>query len=86
MAGRAGQRRLKTILKELGIGLSERQDFEYRSEIARKLTARCSNCYQRLPGEVGCSVMSPGWNWITPNFGPFCDDCMREAKAGCGGD
>lgn len=49
-----------------------------RAEIAQLLSGRCNNCYDRLPGPVGCSVHSPGWNWITPNFGPFCDDCAKE--------
>jgi len=52
--------------------------FQDRSEIAQRLTGRCNNCYERLPGAIGCSVHSPGWNWATPNFGPFCDDCWAE--------
>jgi hypothetical protein len=54
---------------------------ETRQQIAMLLTGRCNNCYSRLPGEVGCSVHSPGWHWLTPNFGPFCDDCWTEATA-----
>jgi hypothetical protein len=53
-----------------------------RSNIAQLLTRRCNNCYGLLPGEVGCSVHSPGWNWVTPNFGPFCDDCFKEVSHG----
>lgn len=51
-----------------------------RSRIAHLLTGRCNNCYDSLPGAVGCSVHSPGWNWVTPNFGPFCDECIKEVK------
>lgn len=51
-----------------------------REEIARLLTHRCNNCYRELPGPVGCNVHSPGWNWVTPNFGPFCDDCIKEVR------
>ncbi len=53
-------------------------DEPVRARIAGLLTGRCNNCYRRLPGEVGCSVKSPGWNWVTENFGPFCDDCFKE--------
>lgn len=51
---------------------------EVRSDIARLLTGRCNNCYSRLPGPVGCNVHSEGWHWLTPNFGPFCDECWKE--------
>lgn len=51
-------------------------DMDARSGIARQLTRRCNNCYRKLPGEVGCSVNRPGWNWATPNLGPFCDSCF----------
>ena len=53
---------------------------DVRSHIAHLLTGRCNNCYDSLPGAVGCSVHSPGWNWVTPNFGPFCDECFKEVK------
>lgn len=57
-------------------------DVDVRSDVARLLTHRCNNCYSELPGAVGCSVHSPGWNWVTPNFGPFCDECFKEVSAG----
>lgn len=57
----------------------ERED--PRFEIARLLTGRCTNCFVTLPGAVGCSVRSAGWNWISSNLGPFCDECMRESSA-----
>ena len=53
-------------------------DYEERAEIAKLLTHRCNNCYQRLPGGIGCNVNSEGWNWATENFGPFCDGCWNE--------
>ncbi len=53
-------------------------DLDIRSQIAQLLTARCNNCYRRLPGVVGCDVHSRGWHWLTENFGPFCDDCFVE--------
>lgn len=49
-----------------------------RLRIAHLLTGRCNNCYDKLPGAVGCSVHSPGWNWVTGDFGPFCDECIKE--------
>lgn len=48
-----------------------------RAEIAKLLARRCNNCYRELPGY---NVSGPGWNWLTPNFGPFCDDCYKEIK------
>lgn len=53
------------------------ENADIRSRIAGMLTGRCNNCYDRLPGPVGCSVHSPGWNWATPNLGPFCDECYK---------
>ena len=61
--------------------MTPRQDLAVRSDIAQLLTGRCNNCYSRLPGPVGCSVHSKGWNWVTPNFGPFCDDCYKELES-----
>ncbi len=55
-----------------------KHELETRQKIARLLTHRCNNCYRRLPGAVGCSVHSKGWNWLTDDFGPFCDDCIKE--------
>lgn len=46
-----------------------------REEIAKLLARRCNNCYEELPGY---NVRAPGWNWITPNVGPFCNDCWKE--------
>lgn len=51
-----------------------------RTKVAELLTGRCINCYDRLPGALGCSVKSPGWNWLTENFGPICDECLKEVK------
>lgn len=48
-----------------------------RREIAGLLTSRCINCYSKLQGY---NVRAPGWNWVTPNVGPFCDDCFKEIK------
>ena len=59
-----------------------RTEMEIRSDIAKQVSSRCINCFSQLPGEVGCSVHSPGWNWVTPNFGPICDDCIKEIKKG----
>lgn len=42
------------------------------------ISGRCINCYHLLPGPVGCSVKSYGWNWITKNLGPFCNSCFKE--------
>lgn len=55
-------------------------DDEIRSSVARLLVNRCNNCYRKLPGQEFGSVTQPGHNWVTPNFGPFCDDCFRELK------
>ena len=63
----------------LFVSVTENDDAT-RSKIAESLAHRCNNCYARLPGNVGCSVHSPGWNWVTSNFGPFCDDCFKESK------
>lgn len=53
-----------------------------RQEIARLVTSRCCNCYDILPGY---NVHGKGWNWLTPNFGPFCDKCFKQVhtKAMC---
>lgn len=51
-----------------------------RTEVTKLLVGWCNNCYRCLPGPVGCSVFSPGWNWVTPNLGPFCDSCFKEVK------
>jgi len=48
-----------------------------RVEIAKLLTGRCNNCYRELPGY---QVHGEGWNWATPNFGPFCDECWEDLK------
>ena len=54
-------------------------DSKTREQIARLLTGRCNNCYRRLPGDTGCDVVkTPGWNWHTPNFGPFCNHCYAQ--------
>ena len=62
--------------------MSRRKDIEIRSEIAQLLNHRCNNCYCWLPGNIGCDVESPGWNWVTVNFGPFCDECIKELVKG----
>ena len=61
-------------------------DMNVRDSVAKLLTGRCNNCYRTLPGEVGCSVHSPGWNWVTENFGPFCDECIKEVPSDKGDD
>ena len=48
---------------------------EQCSEIARLLTSRCNNCYNKLPGY---DVHGAGWHWITSDVGPYCDDCWKE--------
>jgi len=50
---------------------SPQPEQDKRSEIARLLTGRCNNCYYAWPEVIG-------GNWLTPNFGPFCDACVRE--------
>lgn len=51
------------------------KDIEVHFQIAARLARRCSNCYQELPGY---QVKASGWNWLTPNFGPVCDECFAE--------
>jgi hypothetical protein len=50
-------------------------DGDARTRIAMLLMRRCSNCYRELPGY---NVHGRGWNWLTPNVGPFCDECWAE--------
>jgi hypothetical protein len=61
-----------------------------RTQIAQLMTRRCSNCYSELPGFVVSA-----WRWLTPNVGPFCEDCWKEitpvvlapeARCTCEGD
>lgn len=59
--------------------MTEAMEREIRTSIAVSLTGRCNNCYSKLPGY---QVHGPGWNWITPNFGPFCNECLKETQKG----
>lgn len=51
-------------------------DMPHRQAVAEMLTRRCNNCYSQLHG---WDVLGAGWNWFTPNFGPFCDECFKQA-------
>lgn len=53
-------------------------DMDVRTQIAGLLVRRCSNCYHELPGY---NVRAAGWNWFTPNLGPFCNDCFNEVES-----
>jgi hypothetical protein len=48
-----------------------------RTEIAKLCVRRCMNCYNELPGY---QVRGPGWNWLTNDVGPLCDECYAEVK------
>lgn len=52
---------------------------ETRCRIGSLLATRCNNCYRKLQGY---DVHGRGWNWITPNFGPFCDECFKDVRDG----
>lgn len=60
--------------------MADDQETLDRQTIARSLVHRCTNCYRRLPGPVGCGVHAPGWNWLNLNLGPFCDDCYATTR------
>ena len=46
------------------------EDDEERAKLSQMLWRRCGNCHRNL---TGYDVTGPGWNWVTPNFGPFCN-------------
>lgn len=36
-----------------------------------RLTFYCMNCYRKRPT-----------GWVTPNFGPLCEECLEELNEG----
>lgn len=50
---------------------------DIRVKIATLASSRCINCFTKLEGY---QVHGDGWNWLTGNVGPFCDDCYEEIR------